>query len=946
MATTTPGEKVKSLTSQINSASDLSTVVPNIINDLKELFESEAIVLFSLERATKQLVSRNHLGSGVGEIRLDITPKTIVGHVVTSGKALNISDVNSKAELAMYNPNMDLGSALDGESGFTTKSLIVAPLAHNKKLVGVIEIINKKGDGKFSDDDFKVAKDLSIPLGLMVTKLDEAGNGAGAAGTGQNSQEKMVSIVNAIHSAKDVDEILIELKPSILELFDAELMTIYAVDQPKNEIYSKMKSGDTVNEIRVPIAPQSIAGCVAMAQKAVVIKNVYDQNELQAFHPELSFDSSWDKKSGFKTQNMLVVPMMNQNRLMGVLQLINKHSGAPFTSSDEKNATSIADTIGLAFFNQTKFVQQKPTKFSYLINNGILSDTELNQAIGKARRNQIDIEQLLLGELKISRKDLGKSLENFYSVPYVGYEQGTVLPSGLFEGLNLNFLQKNAWVPIGREGKKVTILIDNPLNQDKIQNIKLIFAKHELEFKVSLKADIQDFLTGTLADDPIDDDEEGAGIGEMSSLLDALQSEKDDGVETIDDDDDEINAINEADNTIIKLVNKILIDAYDQGISDIHLEPGVGKDNMLVRYRKDGACRIYQEIPPLYKQAILSRIKIMSKLDIAERRLPQDGKIKMKYGRKDIEYRVATCPTVGGNEDAVLRILAASKPIPLEGMNFAQRNLELIQRLAAKPYGLILVVGPTGSGKTTTLHSTLGFINKPDRKIWTAEDPVEITQRGLRQVQMHPKIGLNFARAMKSFLRADPDVIMVGEMRDAETCAIGLEASLTGHLVFSTLHTNSAPETITRLLDMGMNPLNFADALLLIVAQRLVRTLCKGCKEDYHPDRAEYDTLVKEYGSEELFMKNVGIEYSDDLILKGPKGCDKCGNTGYAGRTGLHELLEGTDEIKRMIMKKSLVEELRDQALGDGMTTLKQDGIKKIFKGDCDLKQVMAVCIV
>ncbi|QPJ63204.1 MAG: GspE/PulE family protein [Candidatus Nitronauta litoralis] len=947
MATTTAGEKVKSLTSRINSASDLSTVVPNIIDELKELFESEAIVLFSLERATKQLVSRNHLGNGVGEIRQDISPKTIVGHVVTSGKALNISDVNSKAELAMYNPNMDLGSALDGESGFTTKSLIVAPLAHNKKLVGVIEIINKKGNGKFSDEDFKTAKDLSIPLGLMVTKLDEVSNGSGSAGGGQNSQEKMVSIVNAIHSAKNVDEILIELKPSILELFDAELMTIYAVDQPKNEIYSKMKSGDTVNEIRVPIAPQSIAGCVAMAQKAVVIKNVYDQNELQAFHSELSFDSSWDKKSGFKTQNMLVVPMMNQNRLMGVLQLINKHSGAPFTSNDEKNATSIAETIGLAFFNQTKFVQQKPTKFSYLINNGILSDTELNQAIGKARRNQIDIEQLLLGELKISRNDLGKSLENFYNVSYVGYEQGTVLPSSLFEGLNLNFLQKNAWVPIGREGKKVTILIDNPLNQDKIQNIKLIFAKHELEFKVSLKADIHDFLTGTLADDTVEeDDEEGAGIGEMSSLLDALQSEKDDGVETIDDDDDEINAINEADNTIIKLVNKILIDAYDQGISDIHLEPGVGKDNMLVRYRKDGSCRIYQEIPPLYKQAILSRIKIMSKLDIAERRLPQDGKIKMKYGRKDIEYRVATCPTVGGNEDAVLRILAASKPIPLEGMNFAQRNLELIQRLAAKPYGLILVVGPTGSGKTTTLHSTLGFINKPDRKIWTAEDPVEITQRGLRQVQMHPKIGLNFARAMKSFLRADPDVIMVGEMRDAETCAIGLEASLTGHLVFSTLHTNSAPETITRLLDMGMNPLNFADALLLIVAQRLVRTLCKKCKEDYHPGRDEYDTLVKEYGSEELFMKNVGIEYTDDLTLKGPKGCDKCGNTGYAGRTGLHELLEGTDEIKRMIMKKSLVEELREQALSDGMTTLKQDGIKKIFKGDCDLKQVMAVCIV
>ena len=277
-------------------------------------------------------------------------------------------------------------------------------------------------------------------------------------------------------------------------------------------------------------------------------------------------------------------------------------------------------------------------------------------------------------------------------------------------------------------------------------------------------------------------------------------------------------------------------------------------------------------------------------------------------------------------------------------MNFSDRNLDLIQTSAAKPYGLILVVGPTGSGKTTTLHSTLGYINKPERKIWTAEDPVEITQKGLRQVQMLNKIGLDFARAMKSFLRGDPDVIMVGEMRDAETCSIGLEASLTGHLVFSTLHTNSAPETITRLIDMGMNPLNFADALLLIVAQRLVRTLCKACKEDYHPDRDEFDKLVREYGEEQF--PNLGIEYNNDLILKKPVGCAACSETGYAGRTGLHELLDGSDDIKRMIMKKELVENLREQAIKDGMTTLKQDGIYKIFKGDCDLKQVLAVCIV
>lgn len=257
---------------------------------------------------------------------------------------------------------------------------------------------------------------------------------------------------------------------------------------------------------------------------------------------------------------------------------------------------------------------------------------------------------------------------------------------------------------------------------------------------------------------------------------------------------------------------------------------------------------------------------------------------------------------------------------------------------------IIFVCGPTGSGKTTTLHSALGYINKTETKIWTAEDPVEITQRGLRQVQVKPKIGFDFAAAMRAFLRADPDVIMVGEMRDKETTSIGIEASLTGHLVFSTLHTNSAPESITRLLDMGMDPFNFADAILGIMAQRLVRTLCKECKKAYNPSKEEYDELVREYGEEE-FNKNVNIPFSDDLTLYKPEGCDSCHNTGYRGRMALHELLMGTDEMKKLIQLKAKMEDIRKQALLDGMTTLKQDGVKKVFGGNVDLLQVRKVCI-
>jgi type II secretory ATPase GspE/PulE/Tfp pilus assembly ATPase PilB-like protein len=290
----------------------------------------------------------------------------------------------------------------------------------------------------------------------------------------------------------------------------------------------------------------------------------------------------------------------------------------------------------------------------------------------------------------------------------------------------------------------------------------------------------------------------------------------------------------------------------------------------------------------------------------------------------------------------VMRILAAGEPIPLEAMGMSERNLNLLLSMLSKPYGIALVVGPTGSGKTTTLHSALAYINKPETKIWTAEDPVEITQKGLRQVQVQPKIGFDFSAAMRAFLRADPDVIMVGEMRDHETVATGIEASLTGHLVFSTLHTNSAPETITRLLDMGMDPFNFADALLGVLAQRLVRTLCKTCKEPYHPTREEYDVLARNYDGD---FEALGFPYTDDLTLYRAKGCDACANTGYKGRTGLIELLDGTDEMKNMIQRKAPMEELRAQAVKDKMTTLMEDGIRKVFLGVTDLQQVRKVCI-
>jgi type II secretory ATPase GspE/PulE/Tfp pilus assembly ATPase PilB-like protein len=374
------------------------------------------------------------------------------------------------------------------------------------------------------------------------------------------------------------------------------------------------------------------------------------------------------------------------------------------------------------------------------------------------------------------------------------------------------------------------------------------------------------------------------------------------------------------------------------------VEPYGPQRDTMIRLRIDGQCREYQRIPGAYRRALAARLKIMAQLDIAERRKPQDGKIKFHVpDGRDIELRVATMPTQGGNEDVVMRLLASTEPIALDKLGMTERNYREIRAAPEKPYGLILVVGPTGSGKTTTLHSVLAHINTPERKIWTAEDPVEITQYGLRQVQVQPKIGFTFAAAMRSFLRADPDVIMVGEMRDEETASAGIEASLTGHLVFSTLHTNSAVETVIRLLDMGLDPFNFADALLTVVAQRLVRRICVECREEYHPERDEFDELVHAYGVEDF--QQLRVKYDDDLVLYRGKGCGACDNSGYRGRAGIHELLVATDAMKKLIQSRARVVEMVKVAKDEGMTTLVQDGILKALDGLTDLKQVKAVAI-
>ena len=744
-------------------------------------------------------------------------------------------------------------------------------------------------------------------------------------------RKQLQDITNQINTAQNIKQILVDLKDGILTLFSAHAVTIYVVDKVKNEIYSMFLAGTQIREIRVPISNRSIAGYVANTGKGVNIADAYDTNTLKSIHKDLTFDVSWDKKTGFRSRQILAAPIFYNKSLMGVIQILNKKPGGLGTFSDEEVGfiKEIADVLGIAFYNQERFARRRKTKFDYLITRGRIKESELDSAWEESREQKETMETFLMRKYKISREEVGKSFEEFFRCKFVPFNDKQPIPGDLLRNLKKDYLRRELWVPLERVEGNIRVIVDDPNNILKRDTIESLLKTKAVKYDVAFTDDIIKYIN-YFYQSPEDE-------STITDLLGRLDSEEDA-------EEDEGDVITESDSVIMQLVNKIINDAFNRRSSDIHIEPNVGKKNVEVRYRVDGDCALYQSLPYSYRAALVSRIKIMSNLDITVRRLPQDGKIKFKRPNgEEIELRVATIPTQGGVEDVVMRLLAKGETMPMEVMGLSERNYREMLNILSKPYGMILVVGPTGSGKTTTLHAALRHINTPDRKIWTAEDPVEITQYGLRQVQVQPKIGFDFAAAMRAFLRADPDVIMVGEMRDFETARTGVEASLTGHLVFSTLHTNSAPETIVRLLDMGIDPLNFADALLGILAQRLVRTLCKNCKETFHPTPAEFEEIVESYGREPF--EKLNIAYTDDFMMYRPKGCDVCDKTGYKGRMGIHELVIGTDTMKRLIQKHATVEEMREVAAAEGMTTLLQDGIVKSISGSTDFKQVRRVCI-
>jgi type II secretory ATPase GspE/PulE/Tfp pilus assembly ATPase PilB-like protein len=769
--------------------------------------------------------------------------------------------------------------------------------------------------------------------------------------------KKLQAVTNRVHSTNNIDEIILDVSRDICQLFEADRMTVYIMSEDGQSIVSKVKTGlTTFKDIKLPISESSLAGFAALNKRHMNIKDVYDDAELKQYSANLTFLKAVDQRTGYRSKQMLIAPILGGDtgaELMGVIQLINNLSGQPFSSLHDEGVMELSKTLAIAFRVRQSMPGSVQSKFEHLVIDNVIAAGELDLATKAARRKNKNVEDILVDEFQVKPEAIGAALAKFFGGAYEPFKPDRIKPPDLLKNIKRDYAEANHWIPL-EDGKQGVIVMST--DPERVRNSRMVdnvFPRSKIVFKVTTERDFRLTLDQFFGSEG----SQGMGSESIGDLLSSLDDDEEGGIGGADD----VSAA--ADNELVKLVNKIIVDAYNQGASDIHVEPLPGKGKTGVRFRKDGSLSNYIEVPAAYRSPLVTRLKIMCDLDISEKRRPQDGKIKFKkFGPLDIELRVATIPTAGGVEDVVMRILAAGEPIPLDKLGILPSNMERLKACVSKPYGIFFVCGPTGSGKTTTLHSVLSSLNKEETKIWTAEDPVEITQKGLRQCQVNVKAGFTFATAMKAFLRADPDIIMVGEMRDKDTTSIGIEASLTGHLVFATLHTNSAPESITRLLDMGMDPFNFADAILGVLAQRLAKRLCK-CKKGYSPDQTEVKHFITEYCSElvstpefkadlngsykrvfERLQKDYGFGKPEYQMYKAV-GCDTCGGSGYKGRVGLHELLVGTDPMKKLIQEHARVAEMFATALAEGMLTLKMDGMEKVLQGITDMAQVRAVCI-
>lgn len=559
-----------------------------------------------------------------------------------------------------------------------------------------------------------------------------------------------------------------------------------------------------------------------------------------------------------------------------------------------------------------------------LLQDGLVNEEQLQKALEIQKQSGKRLGAVLVEMGVVTENDIVTVLGKQLGIPYINLSNYLIDPATV-RIIPENIARRHQLIPINKVGNKLTVAMVDPLNILAIDDIQFMTGL-VVKPVVATSTDINEALNNAYGNE-----------GKMDELMEDLGDIGKDSNEG--GDLGNLEELDENDAPIIRLVNLVISNAVSDGVSDIHIEP-FDKD-IRIRYRLDGDLRVNMEPPKRAQAAITSRVKIMSQLDIAEKRLPQDGRIKIKVNNRPIDLRVATIPTVWG-EKIVMRILDQSNlKLDLTDLGFEPKSLEKFMNAIAMPNGIVLVTGPTGSGKTTTLYSALHTVNQIDVNVMTAEDPVEYNLHGINQVQCKAEIGLTFAAALRSFLRLDPDVIMVGEIRDFETCEIAVKASLTGHLVLSTLHTNDAPSTIGRLLNMGIEPFMVATSLILVQAQRLVKVICKDCKIEYKP---KPDVLKMLGITPEMLVKLElpHLNLKNLLFYKG-KGCEKCGGKGYKGRVGIYEVMAISDNIRRMILDRASTLELKEAARAEGMLSLRESALRKVLLGKTTVEEVFAV---
>ncbi|MEO5334863.1 MAG: Flp pilus assembly complex ATPase component TadA [Magnetococcus sp. YQC-5] len=731
-----------------------------------------------------------------------------------------------------------------------------------------------------------------------------------------------------LHYTKNLFLVQEKIEQAILELVPSAGCIIYKRGMD-GEFHATLPGQVNKRERKFVYFPgcNSLVGYVALTREKLILQDCENQQEIFKYHSRLVNDPALEKHLGVTFRSLLLWPIFSDTVHVGVLQLHNRQNHV-FSAADLWKIEMVTTFIGQKFRYE---LAGTSSPFEQLVLSGKLSKKRLDDLLQQAKNAGMTPSRVLMEEGGISSWELGRSLERFYQTTWVEYDPHRKIPKDLMQGLNRKWILKNCFVPIAGSREKVEILIDDPTDIERILEIERHIEARSYIFRVGIHEDIIRYLSQEVTHEVVN-------LESIQSLGEIINRESDISLYLPGKNNNSL----EGESLVVKLVNQIFVLVQKNRGSDLHVIPQTPPQPIALKLRVDGVCQHLTTLPFALLHPIISRIKIMADLDITERRLPQDGKIHLRSTKNLVGIRVAILPTVHG-ESAVLRFAGEARNFQLEHLDFAPDLLIKLKKLVASPYGLILVVGPTGSGKTTTLHALLKTINTPDKVIWTVEDPIEIIQDGLRQVQVNTKAGLDFAMVLRSLLRADPDVIMIGEMRDSETARIAVKASLTGHLVLSTLHANSAVECVSRLLDMGLDPIVFADSFLGVISQRLVRTLCNQCKIPRKPNLEE-ELFLQDLRFQSL-LQQAGLLPGKSLVVYSAPGCEYCNGIGYKGRTALHELLINSKTLRHLIRQQVGSMDIQQAIEKEGFYSMAHDGVFKLLAGQIDYQEFVRVIL-